>query len=307
VLIDAHQHFWRLADRAGQWPPPSLAEIHRDFLPEDLAPLLASSAVAGTVLVQSLPTRADTDFLLALAERHPFVLGVVGWVDLAADDAPAQIAELARNPRLKGLRPMLQDLPDDAWIDDPALDPAIEAMVEHGLTFDALVMPRHLPALGRFAARHPRLPVVIDHAAKPLIARGLIEPWLSHLNALAGLRHVHCKLSGLPTEAGPRALVEGGPAAEGEVTEVPSDDRYVPYVDAVLTLFGPRRVLWGSDWPVLNLAGSYGAWLGTCQRLCRRLSLGPDAIRGVFGENARAFYRLSAPHPLPPPDPPPER
>jgi L-fuconolactonase len=286
VLIDAHQHFWRLADRAGQWPPPSLAEIHRDFLPGDLTPLLAASAVEGTVLVQSLPTRADTDFLLALAERHPFVLGVVGWVDLAADDAPAQIAELAGNPRLKGLRPMLQDLPDDDWIDDPALDPAIEAMVEHGLTFDALVMPRHLPALGRFAARHPRLPIVIDHAAKPLIARGLIEPWLSHLNALAGLRHVHCKLSGLPTEAGP-------PAQSEEI----GDDRYVPYVDAVLTLFGPRRVLWGSDWPVLNLAGSYGPWLGTCQRLCRRLSLRPDALGDVFGENARRFYRLTTPAP----------
>jgi L-fuconolactonase len=292
VLIDAHQHFWRLADREGQWPPPSLAEIHRDFLPEDLAPLLASSGVVGTVLVQSLPTRADTDFLLALAERHPFVLGVVGWVDLAADDAPAQIAELARNPRLKGLRPMLQDLPDDDWIDDPALGPAIEAMVEHGLTFDALVLPRHLPALGRFAARHPRLPVVIDHAAKPLIARGLIEPWLSHLNALAGLRHVHCKLSGLPTEAGPRAQPE-------EIGDDRGDDRYVPYVEAVLTMFGPRRVMWGSDWPVLNLAGSYGAWLGTCQRLCRRHSLGPDALRGVFGDNARAFYRLPRPDPLP--------
>jgi L-fuconolactonase len=288
VLIDAHQHFWRLADRAGGWPPPSLADIHRDFLPGDLTPLLASNAVAGTVLVQSLPSRADTDFLLALAEQHPFVLGVVGWVDLAAADAPAQIAELARNPRLKGLRPMLQDLPNDDWIDDPALDPAIEAMVEHGLTFDALVMPRHLPALGRFAARHPRLPVVIDHAAKPFIARGLIEPWLSHLNALAGLRHVHCKLSGLPTEAGPRPRSD----------EI-GDDRYVPYVEAVLTMFGPRRVMWGSDWPVLNLASSYGAWLGTCQRLCRRLFLGPDALRGVFGDNARAFYRLASPDPLP--------
>ena len=193
-------------------------------------------------------------------------------------------------------------------------------MVEHGLTFDALVMPRHLPALGRFAVRHPRLPVVVDHAAKPLIARGLIEPWLSHLNALAGLRHVHCKLSGLPTQAGTQAGTQtgtqtgtqagpvprtrGGPPAASEETEEAeqsADDLYLPYVDAVLTLFGPRRVLWGSDWPVLNLASSYGAWLRTCQRLCRRLALGPDALRGVFGENARAFYRLA------PPDPPPER
>lgn len=282
MLIDAHQHFWRLADRAGHWPPPALGAIHRDFLPEDLAPLLAQNAIGGTVLVQSLPTRADTEFLLALAARHPFILGVVGWVDLKAADAPAQIAELARNPHLKGLRPMLQDLPDDDWIDDPAVDLAALAMAEHHLTFDALVLSRHLPALARFAARHPRLPMVVDHAAKPPIAHGRIEPWLSHLNDLASLRHVHCKLSGLPTESG----------ATGA-----TDDAYLPYVEAALTLFGPRRLLWGSDWPVLNLAGEYGGWLRTCQSLCGRLGLDAAGRAAVFGGNTRAFYRLASANP----------
>jgi len=280
MLIDSHQHFWRIGDRTGHWPPPDLAAIHRDFLPADLEPILADNAVHGTVVVQSLPTLADTRFLLALAERHPFILGVVGWVDLKAADAVDRIAELATNPWLKGLRPMLQDLPEDDWIDDPAVEPAVEAMVAHGLAFDALVLPRHLPALTRFAARHPELSIVVDHAAKPMIARRSIEPWLSHLDSLAALRHVRCKLSGLLTEA--------GPGASGAALE--------PYVEAVFTLFGARRLMWGSDWPVVNLASSYGDWLGLARRVCGSEGAPsgrtPAELAAVFGDNARAFYRL---------------
>ncbi|HEX3140514.1 MAG TPA: amidohydrolase family protein, partial [Rhizobacter sp.] len=152
-IVDAHQHFWCITDRAGQWPPPSLAAIHRDFAPDDLLPTLERCHVAGTVLVQSLPSVADTECLLQLAERHGFVQGVVSWVDLKAADAVAQIEQLAKHPRLKGLRPMLQDLDDDRWIEDAALDPAIAAMLDHGLCFDALVLPRHLAALLAFAQR----------------------------------------------------------------------------------------------------------------------------------------------------------
>jgi L-fuconolactonase len=277
MLIDAHQHFWRLSERAGYWPPEQLAAIYRDFLPEDLAPLLQANQVSGTVLVQTLPSVAESEYLLDLAAGNPFVLGVVGWVDLAGADAAADIARLAKNPLLKGLRPMLQDLPDRHWIESPALAAGVEAMLAHRLCFDALVLPCHLEPLLKFARRYPELPIVIDHAAKPLIATGGLEPWLSDMGQLAALPQVHCKLSGLLTEAGPHAGAEA----------------LQPYADAVLDLFGAGRVLWGSDWPVLRLASDYGRWLAISQTLLANLSATQRAA--VLARNAMRFYRLDVP------------
>ncbi len=276
-LIDSHQHFWRLADRQGQWPPATLGAIYRDFMPDDLLPTLRCCRVDGTVLVQSLPTVADTIFLLQQADHHPFVRGVVGWVELKAADATAQIDRLARHPRLKGLRPMLQDLGDDGWVADPALDPAATAMCGHGLCFDALVLPRQLGALTWFARRHPHLPIVIDHAAKPAITTGEFSPWLDDMRSLAALPNVHCKLSGLLTEAGP----------------YPHAPRVTPYLDAIYALFGPKRLMWGSDWPVLKLADSYEAWLAMALRFCEAQDgSGDDTLSAIFGGNARRFYKL---------------
>jgi L-fuconolactonase len=277
MLIDSHQHFWQIADRQGQWPPEDLASIHRDFGPADLQPTLERCGIDGTVLVQSLPDIRDTEFMLRLASQHPFVLGVVGWVDMKSADAAAQIERLATHRQLKGLRPMLQDLADDRWIDDPALDPAVHAMLGHQLSFDALVLPRHLPALLAFARRYPSLPVVIDHAAKPEIAHGKTQPWRSDIAALADLPNVWCKLSGMLTEAG-----TGADVATLE-----------PYVEHVLTLFGTERVMWGSDWPVLRLAADYDGWLAMARGLCESND-GVDAaaMAAIFGGNARRFYRL---------------
>ncbi|MGG2478437.1 amidohydrolase family protein, partial [Rhizobium sp. BR5] len=151
MLIDAHQHFWLMKDRAGQWPPPSLADIYRDFLPQDLSPLLTAAGVSGTVLVQTMESAADTDFMLELAENTDFIKGVVGWVDMKSTDAASEIARRAKHSAFKGVRPMLQGLEDVTWIVDPALDAAVEALVEHGLVFDALVLPPHLPHLLAFA------------------------------------------------------------------------------------------------------------------------------------------------------------
>ncbi|GGY19928.1 amidohydrolase family protein [Massilia dura] len=274
MRIDAHQHFWHLAARGGGWPPPELAAIHRDFTPHDLQPLLRAHGIDATVLVQSLPDESDTRFMLDLADRHPFIGAVVGWADLKAADAPARIAALAAHPKLRGLRPMLQGLADD-WIDDAALDPAIEAMVRHGLAFDALVLPRHLPALLAFAARHPRLPVVIDHIAKPAIAAGEPGAWREDIARLAALPQVHCKLSGLVTEAG----------GDWSVT------RLRPYAGHVLEAFGPERVLWGSDWPVLDLAADYGRWIAASEALLAHLDE-PDR-QAIFGLNARRFYGIA--------------
>lgn len=270
MMIDAHQHFWLLAARAGQWPPSDLAAIHRDFQPADLTPHLAGAGVTGTILVQSLPSVEDTLCLLDLADWNPFIRGVVGWVDLKSDTAPAVIADLARHPALKGLRPMLQDLAPE-WLDDTALDPAIRAMMAAGLRFDALVLPRHLAALRRFADRFPDLPIVIDHGAKPEIAQGGTPGWAADLVALGQRPNIWCKLSGLLTEAGTRTGIE--------------DIR--PFADTLFTVFGPDRLIWGSDWPVLELAGSYGGWLAMARELVPE-----DAHPAVFGGNARRFYGL---------------
>ncbi|WP_175805254.1 amidohydrolase family protein [Burkholderia ambifaria] len=279
--IDAHQHFWQMASRDGYWPPQTLDAIYRDFGPQDLEPLLAQSGVQRTVVVQSLPTQEDTRYLLDVASRTSFVSAVVGWVDLKSTDAPADIASLARDPKFRGIRPMLQDLADDDWIDDPILEPAIDAMLANDLAFDALVTPRHLPALLAFARRYPRLRIVIDHAAKPPIASGRSEAWHAAMSELAAHPNVHCKLSGMWTEAGPH----------------PDLLRVEPYVRAVCDWFGASRLIWGSDWPVSRLAGhfgDYGAWLAWCEQCCDRF-LGPDARARVFGGNACHFYRIDRP------------
>lgn len=274
MRVDSHQHFWLMERRKGQWPPPDLAAICHDFLPADIKGLLAAAGVDGTVAVQSLPDVEDTRFLLDLAAKHDFILGVVGWVDLKDADAPARIAGLARHPKFKGVRPMLQGLADTNWIDDPALAPAVAALVEHGLTFDGLILPRHMTALTRFAERYPGLPIVIDHGAKPLIAEGKFVEWRRDLAALAKLPNVSCKLSGLLVEAG---------------NQRPEAVR--PYAETILELFGDKRVIWGSDWPVVNLASDYQAWIDQC------LDIVPARHHdAVFAGNAIDFYRLEAGH-----------
>jgi L-fuconolactonase len=282
LRIDAHQHYWQIDARAGYWPPRELSAIYRDFGPEDLAPRLAAAGISGTVLVQSLPTEDDTRFLLDLAAQTATVWAVVGWVDLKAAQAAKNIEAFAAHPKARGLRPMLQDISDDAWIDDPVLDDAVAAMIEHDLRFDALVMPRHLPALYAFARRYPDLKIVIDHAAKPDIAGQVLGPWRALMTSLASLPNVHCKLSGLWTEAGRASDIDT------------MSERVRPYIEAVAELFGAQRLMWGSDWPVLFLAsggGGYGEWLAACEDDCARL-LGSAAVPDVFGGNACKFYRV---------------
>jgi L-fuconolactonase len=271
MRIDAHQHFWLLKDRQGGWPPAELAAIHRDFMPPDLRPILEAAGISGTVLVQTMENAADTDFMLGLSDENVFIRGVVGWVDMKSPGAAAEIAERAKHPKFKGIRPMLQDIADVSWIDDPVLDAAGNALVQNGLVFDALVLPPHLPHLLSFVRRHANLPVVIDHGAKPLIASGHYSAWRSDMAALAALPDVHCKLSGLLTERG---------------DQKPESVR--PYAETILELFGPNRVIWGSDWPVLRLAGDYQDWLDFC------LDIVPSHDHAaVFGGNALRFYRLA--------------
>lgn len=273
MRIDAHQHFWHLSQDGRDWPSSDLTEIYRDFLPDDLAPLLDTAELDGSIVVQTMERVDETDFMLSLADQHAFILGVVGWVDMKSSHAVADIERLSQHSRFVGIRPMLQDMDDSYWIDDVVLTPAVEALVRNGKTFDALVRPRQLNALYNFATRHPELPIVIDHAAKPIIAQGLYAEWRRDMAALASLSNVHCKLSGMWTECGEQKPIS-----------------ILPYAETVLELFGPTRVLWGSDWPVLNLAGSYLDWHSYCREIV------PQSDQQlIFGDNAARFYALETP------------
>ncbi|HLK24143.1 MAG TPA: amidohydrolase family protein [Caulobacteraceae bacterium] len=277
MRVDAHQHFWRLERGDYGWLTPDLQPIHRDFGPDDLRPLTAAVGVEKTVLVQAAPTEAETDFLLRLAADEPLVAGVVGWVDFAAPDAAHRIAALAARPKLIGLRPMIQDLPDDRWMLSDAIAPALAAMADEGLTFDALVLPRHLPILREFAARHPALDIVIDHGAKPEIAKDALDGWARDMRAIAAETRLVCKLSGLVTEAAPGWTAE----------------TLRPYVEVLLEAFGADRLMWGSDWPVVNLNGSYAGWWGAAEALL--VDLSGDERDAILGGTASVFYGLDRP------------
>lgn len=275
-MIDAHQHFWRLDRGDYAWPNDSVAPIFRDFAPGDLAPLLAQAGVTQTVLVQANDTLAETDFLLDLAERTDFVAAVVGWVDLAAPDARAVIDRLRQHPKLKGLRPMLQNIAETDWILRPEVQPALAHMQATGLRFDALIQPRHLRPLLVLARDYPGLPIVIDHIAKPGMGQGR-QPdpdWQAGIEALAACPNVWCKLSGMVTEIGPNWQTRD----------------LLPFAQVVLWAFGAERVIWGSDWPVLNLASDYSTWVQTAKALTAPLSAAE--VSDIFEGNARAFYGL---------------
>lgn len=270
--IDSHQHFWLTARGDYGWLTPDLAPIYRDFLPADLAPLLAECAIGMTILVQAAPTIAETEFLLTLADSTDAVAGVVGWVDFESPDAVADIARLATHPKLVGLRPMIHDIADARWMLHPAFGPAFEAIIAQGLVFDALVRPPHLPHLDTLATRYPDMTIVVDHGAKPLVATGTREPWARDLSRLAMHPRVVCKLSGLATEAGPDWTAA----------------TLRPFMDLIADTFGAQRLLFGSDWPVLNLAGTYRQWFGIVKGFVESR---PDLDEAaLFGGNAERIY-----------------
>ena len=274
--VDAHQHFWRLERGDYRWLTHELVPLYRDFEPADLEPHLARANIARSVLVQAADSLAETRFLLEIAARTSFVAGVVGWAPLDDPKAPRIIAELARDPALVGLRPMLQDLADDDWILRAELEPAIEALTAAELVFDALVKPRHLAHLANFGERHPELCIVIDHAGKPAIADGTrVDVWRRDLRRLAARSNTWCKLSGLASEAGPGWTAED----------------LQPFVDAVFECFGPERVVWGSDWPVVELSGGFDAWWEATTTLLAALT--SSERERVLGHNAIELYHLS--------------
>ncbi|MBM6594727.1 amidohydrolase family protein [Microvirga pudoricolor] len=276
MIVDAHQHFWSLGAPYFDWPTPDLAAIYRDYDPADLDALIRPADVDKTILVQVAPRTEETTVFLDLAARTDFVAGVVGWVDLDGDADRETLQRFAVHPKFRGVRPMLQAIPDVDWILRPGLEPMLAEVQRLGLTFDALVKPPHLDALTTFIDRHPNLAVVVDHGAKPEIARGRegFDVWAPKITAIAERPQVHCKLSGLLTEAGTRTGAE--------------DLR--PFVEHLVACFEPRRLMWGSDWPVVELAAPYGGWLDQAKALVARLSRDEQAC--ILGGTARRFYRI---------------
>jgi L-fuconolactonase len=272
MRIDAHHHLWTLARGDYGWLTPKLEPIYRDFTLADLVPHLASGHIEGTILVQAAATEAETLFLLDIAAGSETVRGVVGWTDFDAADAEARIEAMAAHDLLVGLRPMVQDIPDDDWLSRPALAPLLTSMARHKLVFDALVLPRHLSRLLAVVDRHLDLQFVLDHFGKPALSTGEIDVWRRDIALLAERDNIVCKLSGLVTEARPDWQLDDLRGA----------------VDHALGCFGPRRMLWGSDWPVVNLAGGYTKWLAAAETLLADLP--SDERAGVFGGTAARIY-----------------
>jgi len=275
VRIDSHQHFWIYEPKEYPWITDELAAIRKDYLPEDLRPLLESLGFDGCVAVQARPSTRETQWLLELADEHSFIKGVVGWVDLTAPDVREQLEEFARHPKLKGIRHLLQDEPDDAYMLRPDFKRGIGVLGEMGLVYDLLLFPRHLPYAVELVSQFPEQQFVLDHLAKPPIKEGRLSPWREEIRRLAALPNVVCKLSGMVTEADWHGWRK---------------EDFTPYLDVVLEAFGPRRLMIGSDWPVCTLAGEYRPVMEIVIDYISQLS--EDEQADILGRNAVRVYRL---------------
>ncbi|MDB6177688.1 amidohydrolase family protein [Paracoccus sp. Z330] len=282
MKVDSHQHYWQIDRGDYRWMDDDVAAIRRDFGPRDLAPLRKTAGIDGTVVVQAADSIEETSFLLDLAARTPSIMGVVGWVDLADDSAIHHVHHFAQDPLFKGVRPMLQDIASTDWILQPQVLNNLEQVARMGLRLDALVTPRHLPVIAELARRLAHLPIVIDHCAKPefLTPFGTVSAaWHDGIAEISRHPMTMCKLSGLATEFGTGWSSRNLATVAGHV----------------LDCFGPSRVMWGSDWPVLNLQGSYQDWYECAQQLTAHLDA--DQRDDLFGGTAIRFYGLTPPSP----------
>jgi len=275
MLIDSHQHFWNVGRFDYPWMSSDLGVLYRDYLPDDLTPILVANGVEKTVLVQASNSVEESRWLLELAREHEFIAGVVGWVDLMSPKVTAQLQELTAHPKFKGVRHLVESEPADDWLVQPAVLSGLRELSRHGLSYDLLVHTRHLKYVLRVVESCPELAFVIDHLAKPPVAKNEINEWSAALKPVAAYPNVHCKLSGLVTEANWSSW---------------QTDDLRPFVDFALELFGLERLIFGSDYPVCLLATSYDRVLDAFQEILKGLS---DAGRQqIFSKNAARFYRL---------------
>ncbi len=275
-MIDSHQHFWQVGRFDYPWMTSDLGVLYDDYLPDDLAPILERNGVSKTVLVQASNSIAESRWLLSIADANSFIAGVVGWVDLMNADIDAQLEGLTAHSKFKGVRHLVESEPRDDWLVQPAVLSGLKRLSSHSLSYDLLVHTRHLKYVPQIAEHCPDLALVIDHLAKPPIAQNEINEWSQALAPLAKFPNIHCKLSGLVTEA------------NWSTWQI---DDLRPFVDRALELFGPDRMMFGSDYPVCLLAASYDRVLETFQQILKNLN---DAEREkVFSKNAAKFYRLN--------------
>jgi L-fuconolactonase len=277
MRIDSHQHFWRYTAAEYPWIDDSMAALRRDCLPSDLRREMDGAAVDACVSVQARQTLDETRWLLELADAHPFVAGVIGWVDLQADEAAGQLEEFVDHPKFLGVRHIVQGEPDDRFMLRPAFCRGISLLEDRDLTYDILIYPKHLPAAAELVSRFRRQRFVLDHLAKPDIRAGGIREWEHGIRELATSPLVYCKLSGLVTEADWRRWT-------------PEDIR--PYLDVAFECFGAHRLLAGSDWPVCTVAAGYGRTMSLIDDyMADRSAAERDA---VMGGNAARLWRLPA-------------
>ena len=276
MIVDAHHHLWQVGRGDYDWMSPDVPVLARDYLAEDLRPVLRRAGVDRSVLVQAAQTEAETDFLLLLAAQADFVAGVVGWLDFEDAAFAAKLEALMRRPKFVGLRPMLQDHADDGYVLRPAVLANLRHLAAAGAAFDILTFPRHLPFVLRMLDAVPDLRAVVDHLSKPPVASGRLEGWAGDMALIAAHPGVFCKVSGLVTEARHQDWAPGDLA---------------PYVRHVLDVFGADRLMFGSDWPVCLLAASYAEVMNAARGILDPL-LDAEGMAKVFGGNAVRFYRL---------------
>ncbi len=272
MRLDAHQHFWSYDAAQYPWIPPG-SPLHRSWLPDDLAALQQPLGFDGSIAVQARQVVGESDWLLGLADKHANVKGVVGWVDLRSDRVEADLARLAAHPKFVGVRHVIQEEPDDDFMLGKDFQRGISKLQGFGLTYDILIYPKQLEAAIRLAENFPQQPFVLDHIAKPHIKDGTTEPWKSQLHRLAKLPNVHCKVSGMLTEADHKNW---------------NAEQFRPYLDTVFEAFGPSRLMYGSDWPVCLFAGSYEQAFRLVDDYARGLT-DPERT-GLFGGNCARFY-----------------
>lgn len=275
--IDAHQHCWQFDPVRDSWiTEDEMSAIRHDFMPVDLKPLLDRNQLDGSVLVQTCQDESDNDFMLKLAEENSFIKGVVGWVDLRADDVEERLKYYKDNfPKLKGFRHVLQGEPDERYMLRDDFKQGISLLNKYGFTYDILIYPIHVKYASKLVAEYPEQKFVVDHLAKPYIKRGEIEPWKSDMEELALYQNVCCKVSGFLTEA--------------DWHNWRTDD-FTPYLDVVFNAFGTNRVMYGSDWPVCVVAGGYNRAFEILQLYLSKFR--PEEQELFFGGNAAKFYNL---------------
>jgi len=279
MMIDSHHHLWRYDPDEYDWMDDSMEALRKDFLPGDLEPLLRQSGVTGTVVVQARQCLEETEWLLELADKHAFIQGVVGWVDLCSPELSKTLEKFASHPKLVGVRHVVHDEPDDDFMMRAVFQRGIRQLKDHALVYELLIFPKHLGRAAALVKTFPQQRFVLDHLGKPSIKSGELQLWENDVRILAALPNVWCKLSGMVTEADPLSWKQ---------------EDFLPYMAVVLDTFGPERMMLGSDWPVCTLAGTYAEVMEVALGFISSLS-NADQMR-ICGQNAIDCYQLQTKH-----------